>query len=69
MEETVTHESAIPKNSITEAILKNKEIDYSEMERLKEENERFRKNNLDLKMQIIDLREKMVNILQIINRK
>ena len=69
MEETVTHESAIPKNSITEAILENKEIDYSEMERLKEENERFRKNNLDLKMQIIDLREKMVNILQIINRK
>ena len=31
MEETVTHESAIPKNSITEAILKNKEIDYSEI--------------------------------------
>ena len=52
MEETVTHESAIPKNSITEAFL-NKEIDYSEIERLKEENERFRKNNLDLKNETI----------------
>ena len=69
MEETVTHESAIPKNSITEAILNIKETDYLEIEKLKEENERFTKNNLDLKMQIIDLREKMVNILQIINKK
>ena len=62
-------ESAIPKNSITEAILKNNDIDYKEMETLKEENKRLKKNNLEYKMQIIDLREKMVNILQIINKK
>ena len=62
-------ESAIPKNSITEAILKNNEIDYERMENLKVENDRLKSNNLDLKMQVIDLREKIVNILQIINKK
>jgi|ETNvirenome_2_30_1030614.scaffolds.fasta_scaffold289880_2 hypothetical protein len=62
-------ESAIPKNSITEAILKNNEIDYERMEILKVENDRLKSNNLDLKMQVIDLREKLLKIFEIVNKK
>lgn len=62
-------ESAIPKNSITEAILKNNEIDYEKMEILKVENDRLKSNNLDLKMQVIDLREKLLKIFEIVNKK
>jgi hypothetical protein len=60
-------ESAIPKNSITEAILNNNE--YEKIESLKAENNRLKSNNLDLKMQIIDLREKLLKIFQIVNKK
>tara|TARA_R100000664_G_C2748866_1_gene136281 strand:+ start:1608 stop:1793 length:186 start_codon:yes stop_codon:yes gene_type:complete len=60
-------ESAIPKNSITEAILNNNE--YEKIESLKEENNRLKSSNLDLKMQIIDLREKLLKIFQIVNKK
>ena len=52
-------ESGIPKNSITDAILNNYEVDYAEMEKLKEENDRLKANNLDFKMQVIELREKL----------
>ena len=62
-------ESNIPKNSITEAILNNYEIDYAKMEKLKEENDRLKSNNLDLKMQVIELREKLLKILEIVNKK
>ena len=62
-------ESAIPKNSITEAILKNNEIDYERLENLKVENDRLKSNSLDLKMQVIDLREKLLKIFEIVNKK
>tara|TARA_R100001443_G_scaffold116488_2_gene137035 strand:- start:463 stop:648 length:186 start_codon:yes stop_codon:yes gene_type:complete len=60
-------ESAIPKNSITEAILNNDE--YEKVETLKAENDRLKSNNLDLKMQVIDLREKLLKIFEIVNKK
>ena len=60
-------ESAIPKNSITESILNNNE--YEKVESLKTENDRLKSNNLDLKMQVIDLREKLLKIFEIVNKK
>ena len=46
----------IPKNSINTPLNKNEKI-----ERLKKENERVRQNNVDLKLQIIEARQKRIN--------
>ena len=39
------------------------------LENLKVENDRLKGNNLDLKMQVIELREKLLKILEIVNKK
>tara|TARA_R110002020_G_scaffold11979_1_gene44518 strand:+ start:518 stop:691 length:174 start_codon:yes stop_codon:yes gene_type:complete len=50
----------MPKNSI------NTPLDKSEnVERLLKENERVRKNNMDLKLQIIDARKKIRQIREL----
>ena len=49
----------IPKNSINTPLNKNQKI-----ERLKKENERVRQNNVDLKLQIIEERQKINQINQ-----
>ena len=55
--------SYIPKNSINTPLEKNEKI-----ERLKKENERVRQNNVDLKLQIIEARQKINKINKIINK-
>ena len=55
--------SYIPKNSINTPLKKNKKI-----ERLKKENERVRQNNIDLKLQIIEARQKIKQINKLINK-
>jgi hypothetical protein len=57
-------ENYMPKNSINTPLLKNEKI-----ERLKKENERVRQNNVDLKLQIIEARQKINKINKIINKK
>ncbi len=54
----------IPKNSINTPLKKNEK-----MERLKNENERVRQNNLDLKLQIIQAKLKIKKIKELINKK
>tara|TARA_R110001592_G_scaffold357814_1_gene661594 strand:+ start:82 stop:258 length:177 start_codon:yes stop_codon:yes gene_type:complete len=56
--------SYIPKNSINTPLKKNKKI-----ENLKNENERFRQNNLLLKLQIIEAKQKIKQIKELINKK
>lgn len=56
--------SYIPKNSINTPLKKNQKI-----ENLKKENERVRQNNLDLKLQIIEAKQKIKQIEQLINKK
>jgi hypothetical protein len=57
-------ESAMPKNSI------NTPLDHSEqLEYFKKENARVRENNLNLKLQVIEEKEKLLKILEIINNK
>ena len=53
----------IPKNSINTPLEKNEKI-----ERLKTENERVRQNNVDLKLQIIEARQKINQINKLINK-
>jgi len=53
----------MPKNSINTPLKKNQKI-----ERLKKENERVRQNNVDLKLQIIEARQKINKINKIINK-
>ena len=55
--------SYIPKNSINTPLKKNQKI-----ERLKKENERVRQNNVDLKLQIIEARQKIKQINKLINK-
>ena len=57
-------DSYIPKNSINTPLKKNQKI-----ERLKKENERVRQNNLTLKLQIIEAKQKIKQIKQLINKK
>ena len=57
-------ESAMPKNSINTPLENSDQIQY-----LRKENERVRENNLNLKMQVIETREKLLKILEIINKK
>jgi hypothetical protein len=56
-------ENYMPKNSINTPLKKNEKI-----ERLKKENERVRQNNVDLKLQIIEARQKINKINKIINK-
>ena len=55
--------SYIPKNSVNTPLKKNEKI-----ERLKKENERVRQNNIDLKLQIIEARQKIKQINKLINK-
>ncbi len=55
--------SYIPKNSINTPLKKNEKL-----ERLKNENERVRQNNVDLKLQIIEARQKLKQINNLINK-
>ena len=57
-------ENYIPKNSINTPLEENDQIQY-----LRKENERVRQNNLNLKMQLIESREKLQTILKIIKNK
>ena len=54
----------MPKNSINTPLEENDQIQY-----LRKENERVRENNLNLKMQLIESREKLQTILKIIKNK
>ncbi len=56
-------ESAIPKNSINTPS-ENEEL----AKRFQKEEQRLRDNNLNLKMQIIEAREKIQQILKIIKK-
>jgi hypothetical protein len=56
-------ENYIPKNSINTPLKKNEKL-----ERLKKENERVRQNNMDLKLQIIEARQKINQINKLINK-
>lgn len=56
--------SYIPKNSINTPLKKNQKI-----ENLKKENERVRQNNLTLKLQIIEAKQKIKQIKELINKK
>tara|TARA_R110001599_G_scaffold16327_1_gene66514 strand:+ start:105 stop:278 length:174 start_codon:yes stop_codon:yes gene_type:complete len=55
--------SYIPKNSINTPLEKNEKIEV-----LKKENERVRQNNMDLKLQIIEARQKINQINKLINK-
>lgn len=55
--------SYIPKNSVNTPLKKNEKI-----ERLKKENERVRQNNVDLKLQIIEAKQKINQINKLINK-
>jgi hypothetical protein len=56
-------ETYMPKNSI------NTPLDKSEkVERLLQENERVRQNNMELKLQIIDARKKLNQIRELIKK-
>ena len=55
--------SYIPKNNINTPLKKNEKL-----ERLKKENERVRQNNLDLKLQIIEAKQKINQINKLINK-
>ena len=55
--------SYIPKNSVNTPLKKNEKI-----ERLKKENERVRQNNVDLKLQIIEAKQKIKQINKLINK-
>ncbi len=55
--------SYIPKNSVNTPLKKNQKI-----ERLKKENERVRQNNVDLKLQIIEAKQKINQINKLINK-
>ncbi len=57
-------ESNIPKNSINTPLENSDQIEY-----FRKENDRVRENNVKLKMQIIEAREKLQSILKIINKK
>lgn len=57
-------ENYIPKNSINTPLEENDQIQY-----LRKENERVRENNFNLKMQLIESREKLQSILKIIKNK
>ena len=57
-------ESNIPKNSINTPLENSDQIEY-----FRKENNRVRENNVKLKMQIIEAREKLQSILKIINKK
>ena len=57
-------ESNIPKNSINTPLENSDQIEY-----FRKENNRVRENNVKLKMQIIEAREKLQGILKIINKK
>tara|TARA_R100001163_G_scaffold23488_1_gene19700 strand:- start:117 stop:290 length:174 start_codon:yes stop_codon:yes gene_type:complete len=56
-------ENYMPKNSINTPLNKNDKI-----ERLKRENERVRQNNFNLKLEIIEARQKINKINKIINK-
>ena len=57
-------ESNIPKNSINTPLENSDQIEY-----FRKENNRVRENNVKLKMQVIEAREKLQSILKIINKK
>ena len=56
-------ESAMPKNSINTPLDNSDQLQY-----LKSEYNRLRENNLNLKLQIIEAREKIQKILKIIKK-
>ena len=53
----------MPKNRVNTPLNKNEKI-----ERLKKENERLSQNNVDLKLQIIEARQKINQINNLINK-
>jgi len=57
-------ENYMPKNSINTPLEENDQIQY-----LLKENQRVKENNLNLKMQLIESREKLQTILKIIKNK
>ena len=57
-------ETYIPKNSINTSLDNSDQLQY-----FKSEYNRLRENNLNLKLQIIETREKLLKILEIINKK
>ena len=54
----------MPKNSINTPLEESDQIQY-----LRKENQRVKENNLNLKMQLIESREKLQTILKIIKNK
>jgi hypothetical protein len=56
-------ESDIPKNSINTPLEDKDGIEY-----FKQENRRVRENNVNLKLQVIETKSKLLKILEIINK-
>ena len=54
----------LPKNSINTPLDNSEQLEY-----LQRENERVRQNNFKLKMQVIEEKEKLLKILEIIKNK
>ena len=59
-------ESGIPKNSINTPMSLDKFEAYEKYEKQRIENDRLRQNNVDLKLQIIELKKNLGKILKII---
>ena len=57
-------ENYLPKNSINTPLEKNEQLEY-----FKKENMRVRENNVKLKLQLIESRQKLQSILEIINKR
>tara|TARA_R110002020_G_scaffold252540_5_gene466477 strand:- start:745 stop:927 length:183 start_codon:yes stop_codon:yes gene_type:complete len=58
----------IPKNSINTPLELTKEEILEKLNKLVEENERIKQNNLDNKLQLIESRTKLQQILEILNK-
>jgi hypothetical protein len=56
-------ESNIPKNSINTPLEDKDGIEY-----FKQENRRVRENNVNLKLEVIETKSKLLKILEIINK-
>ena len=59
---------ALPKNSINTPLNPSTEELLTKLDHYREENERLRDNNENYKLDLIEARQKLQNILEIINK-
>tara|TARA_Y100001938_G_C7956128_1_gene361806 strand:- start:117 stop:368 length:252 start_codon:yes stop_codon:yes gene_type:complete len=62
------HATALPKNSINTPLNPSTEDILAKLDHYREENERLRNNNKNYKLDLIEARQKLHNILEIINK-